>query len=73
MTTRDERDEGLGPCTDCGQDIGLEASGSYEGTEGVALCWACALRRGGVYDADRDRWLVTPEVGDLGDERQPHA
>jgi hypothetical protein len=36
------------------------------------LCLECALKRGGVFDEDTDRWVVPPDVEDLSDERRPH-
>jgi hypothetical protein len=34
------------------------------------LCFRCAVARHGVYDEQRDRWVVSPEVDDL---RSPPA
>jgi hypothetical protein len=34
------------------------------GSDGV-LCWGCAERRGGSYDARRERWSRPPRVDDL--------
>jgi hypothetical protein len=51
-------------CGDCGASIG-EVDRSYPfGTDSV-LCEACALRRGGVYDEQEDRWITHPFVDDL--------
>jgi len=67
---RDEDDRDI--CTSCGAaiDVGRERAFSY-GPSGV-LCHACATRRGGVYDAGRERWEVEPDLTDLPDERRPH-
>jgi hypothetical protein len=55
----------FGACLDCGTETSPAAGRSYAfGSSGV-LCWECALRRGGSYDAERDDWSVAPQVGDL--------
>lgn len=33
------------------------------------LCFDCAVRRGGVYDSEEDRWTTAPNVADLPQER----
>jgi len=67
---RDEEDRDV--CMSCGMpvDVGLERAYAY-GPSGV-LCYACARRRGGVHDAERDCWTVEPDLTDLPDERRPH-
>ena len=32
------------------------------------LCFDCAVRRGGRYDAERDTWTESPDVAGLADE-----
>jgi len=72
MVREREQDEATF-CTDCGRDIGVDASQYFEsGEDGVSLCWECALKRGGVFDAKQDRWIQPPDVSDLPDERRPH-
>lgn len=73
MVERDKRDDTVGTCTDCGQDVGLEVSHAFAPGGGVVLCWACAVRRGGVYDEKYDTWISPPRTGDLPDERRPHG
>jgi hypothetical protein len=73
MVERAKREELVGACMDCGEDVGLEDSHAFEWGGGGALCWTCALKRGGVYDEKYDRWVVAPKVEDLPDERRPHA
>jgi len=73
MVERDTRDEAMGLCSDCGMDVGLEESHAFASGGGVTLCWACAVKRGGEFDEDADRWRVPPRTADLPDERQPHA
>lgn len=65
-----EEAEQYAACADCGAQILPSADRGYAfGAQG-ALCWSCAIRRGGSYDADQDRWTVAPEVADL-QEREP--
>ncbi|HEU4430568.1 MAG TPA: hypothetical protein VFT98_17535 [Myxococcota bacterium] len=52
-------------CSDCGAEIHVARDRSYAfGAESV-LCFACAVRRGGSYDEERDVWRQAPELGDL--------
>jgi hypothetical protein len=65
MTPEDDRydEAGDGPsCRDCGEPTGERA---YGFGDSEALCWSCALRRGGSYDADQGRWAVAPDTSDL--------
>ena len=64
---RDEHESDL--CASCGGPI--DERGFRFGPTG-ALCSACAGERGGVYDAERERWEVEPELGGLVDERRVH-
>ncbi len=59
-------------CVICGVPVaaGIDCGFAY-GASSV-LCQACAVRRGGIYDALRDRWEVEPDLGGLPDERAPH-
>ena len=67
LIQRDEDETDV--CASCGTPI--EERGFTYGPSG-ALCFACARERGGVYDAERDRWEVEPDLADLPDERRPH-
>ncbi len=73
MAHLNERSELPTICADCGLDTGLDDSRAFEVTDDEVLCWACALRRGGVFDAEQERWTVPPDLADLPDERRPHA
>jgi hypothetical protein len=73
MVERNARDEAMMTCTECGTDVGLDESHSFSGGGGVTLCWACAVKRGGVFDEKQERWRVPPRTADLPDERRPHA
>ena len=55
----------LAICLDCGAEVSAATDRSY-GFGGIGvLCWECAVRRGGTYDAERDHWTVSPQVADL--------
>jgi hypothetical protein len=59
-------------CASCGVEIDVGTERGYAfGPDGV-LCFACATRRGGVYDAVKDRWSTEPDLSGLPDERRPH-
>lgn len=62
----DEEDEReiASACADCGE---LIPSGirSYEFGEQSQLCWSCAIRRGGSYDAKHERWTTNPSTDNL--------
>lgn len=60
----------LTPCIECGATLALGTSEAFATDDETLLCWACATRRGGVFDAAQDRWVVPPNVGDLPDERR---
>jgi hypothetical protein len=63
-----EEAERLSPCADCGAEIDPRVERAYAfGSAGV-LCWECAVRRGGMYDGQRETWTTPPRVGDLGAE-----
>ena len=67
----DEYEELVDVCASCGSALTLGAERSYAyGPSGV-LCHACARRRGGVYDAELERWVVDPDLTGLPDERRP--
>jgi hypothetical protein len=38
---------------------------SYEFGEQSQLCWSCAIRRGGSYDAKHERWTTKPSTANL--------
>ncbi len=67
----DEADQWV-PCTACGATIQPAADRGFMFGEHGALCWECAIRRGGTYDSQEDRWTTPPHVADLPDERRPH-
>ena len=66
MAAEDDRrgETGLVRCVACAVDFVTGADPSYA-FGASALCWDCAIRRGGVYDADADSWTEAPSVSDL--------
>jgi hypothetical protein len=60
-------------CSECGAVIFPDIDRAFASGPDVHLCFECAERRGGVYDADEDRWAVAPDVSGIADERQPHV
>ena len=62
---QDEVGEVGQPCADCGAEVIGAADRAFEfGTQGL-LCWQCAERRGGRYDAQQERWSVAPDIAGL--------
>src|SRR5688500_2586930 len=59
-------------CLDCGEPIVPERDRAFAVSEEGFLCFECAERRGGVYDADTERWTAAPDVTGEPDERRPH-
>ncbi len=59
-------------CEHCGeeiQDVALERG--YMFSEDKALCYACALARGGAYDELRDTWVRPPDMSGLSLDGDP--
>jgi len=64
MVHRSETRE-YGTCSACGAEIDPGRERGYTfGADGL-LCWACAIRRGGSWDAAHERWARPPRVDDL--------
>jgi hypothetical protein len=53
------------PCSSCGTVVGEGLSPVFAFGDGAMLCWKCAMRRGGQYDAEKDTWVVAPDINDL--------
>jgi hypothetical protein len=51
-------------CADCGAEISSSQRVYAFGQES-ALCWECAVRRGGSYDETHDRWVEAPSTAGL--------
>ncbi len=59
-------------CCDCGASMWPEVERAFPCSPETYLCFVCAERRGGVFDATEERWIVAPNVAGLPDERRPH-
>jgi hypothetical protein len=55
-------------CAACGQRIAVDSERAFGFGAENALCAACAIQRGGRYDAERDVWDVAPDLAGLDDE-----
>ena len=53
-------------CSDCGAEIRPAVDRIFAFGERGALCFDCALRRGGSYDEAHDHWTTQPDTDDLG-------
>ena len=58
-------------CVDCGAPIDPAFDRPYAITDEVLLCHTCALRRGGAYDSDSERWSSPPALEAIPEERIP--
>ena len=67
----DEVAELAQPCADCGAQVVAAADRAFEFGTQELLCWQCAERRGGRYDAHQERWSVAPDVAGL--RRRPEG
>jgi hypothetical protein len=67
----DEQDEAVA-CIGCGAELWPDVDRAFACDDDSFLCFECAERRGGVYDADEERWSVPPDVIGLPDERRAH-
>lgn len=52
-------------CLHCGADVSVARDRAYAVSEHEALCYGCALARGGEYDEIHDRWTRAPNVAGL--------
>lgn len=52
-------------CLDCGEQFDVVRERGFPLSEADAICPACAMRRGGVYDENEDKWETEPDVSDL--------
>jgi len=55
-------------CADCGAEIAPEAERGFGLGGATALCFECAVRRGGRWDEAHDRWVTEPSLAGLGRE-----
>lgn len=49
-------------CSLCGAEIALETDAHFALDEHAALCFSCAVSRGGVYDDSSRQWLGLPNT-----------
>lgn len=65
----DELNE-LQNCADCDAAIDPRLDRAYVLNEDLCLCFACAVRRGGKYDALHETWTTAPDVSGEPDARR---
>ena len=73
MTTHYDEWAEASTCLNCGVELWPDVDRAFASGPGAYLCFECAERRGGVFDADEDSWTVAPDVSGLVDERRQHA
>jgi hypothetical protein len=62
----DRSDEGaLAVCAACGTELEPETERGFRIGDRGALCFECAVERGGAYDETQDRWLEPPDLEGL--------
>lgn len=52
-------------CLACGAEVSLGADRVFAVTPDAALCFACAVERGGAYDEAHDQWTASPRLSGL--------
>jgi hypothetical protein len=52
-------------CADCGVAIDVALERGYSFSEEQALCFSCAVARGGAYDELHDHWTKPPNLRGL--------
>jgi hypothetical protein len=65
MSVEREEEEAVAVCAACGAEIVAETERGFRIGDRGALCFQCAVERGGVYDEREDRWLVAPDLRGL--------
>jgi hypothetical protein len=55
----------LRTCAECGAELTPGVDREYAFGSEAFLCYACAVRRGGVYDEAHDRWLEGADTSGL--------
>jgi hypothetical protein len=59
-------------CAVCRAQLSPDVDRAFACGPDTYLCFECAEARGGVFDANEDRWIVAPATSGLNDERRPH-
>jgi hypothetical protein len=54
-------------CLSCGAEVSLAVDRVFALTEDAAICFACAVRRGGSYSEAHDQWTKPPNLSGLRD------
>jgi hypothetical protein len=57
----------LTSCAGCGAEIHASADRTYAVDAERSLCFACAVQRGGSFDALHDLWTEVPDLSGLAD------
>lgn len=52
-------------CADCGAEFDVERDRGYAAGATVAICFECAVKRGGSYDGMFERWVDVPRLDGL--------
>lgn len=52
-------------CAACGEETSVERDRGYAVDPDTAVCFVCALARGGRWSEEEDRWLDPPDVTGL--------
>lgn len=58
-------ESGLSTCADCGAEFAASTGAGFGFGTRSALCFDCAIRRGGSYDEPQDHWTVEPRLDGL--------
>ena len=58
-------------CLACGAEVSLGVDRVFAVSEETALCFACAVRRGGSYSEAHDRWTNAPNLNGLRELAPP--
>ncbi len=57
-------------CLACGAEISVARDRAFAVSADEALCFDCAVERGGVYDERLDRWVAPADASNLPLEPQ---
>ncbi|MEQ9322517.1 MAG: hypothetical protein RIF41_25345 [Polyangiaceae bacterium] len=59
--------EAITVCADCGTELDVERDRGYAAAASLAICFECAVKRGGSYDGIFERWVDAPRLDGLED------
>jgi hypothetical protein len=59
---RDYELDDSGVCNLCGEVLSLSDPSHFALSESSAICHSCAMRYGGAYDPETERWRVPPKL-----------